>query len=144
MPATEKFQPLITSSKMQSGCDFIYYFFSCSAQCVLDSIPHQQFGPLSMKIKCTAKPVLKLRELNSCQSCTHRYKLAAAQVEGWSPSGQHSRGKFIFLTLGIWHFIPSEFTARPKAPEMLNDAVFLEINTSYGETGHGFLSKVFF
>lgn len=74
-----------------------------------------------MKIKCFPKPVLNLRELNSCQSCIHRYKLAKAQVEGWSPSGQHSRGNYMFLMLGIWHFIPSEFTARPKAPEQKPD-----------------------
>lgn len=98
----------------------IFNFFF-SVQYILNSIPHQQFGSPSMKIKCFPKPVLNLRELNSCQSCIHRYKLAKAQVEGWSPSGQHSRGNYMFLMLGIWHFIPSEFTARPKAPEQKPD-----------------------
>lgn len=106
---------------MQPGCDFFFFFFFCWVQCILDSIPHQQFGSLSMKIKCIPKLVLKLKELNSCQSCIHRYKLAKEQVEGWSPSGQHSHGNYMFLTLGIWHFIPSEFTARHKAPEQNPD-----------------------
>lgn len=121
MPATEHFQPLIASSKMQSGCDF-YFFFFCCVQCVLDSIPHQQFGSLSMKIKWIPKPVLKLRELNSCQSCIHGYKLAKAQVEGWSPSGQRSRGNCMFpLHWGFGISLPSEFTASHKAPEQNPD-----------------------
>lgn len=91
----------------------IFNFFF-SVQYILNSIPHQQFGSPSMKIKCFPKSVLNLRELNSCQSCIHRYKLAKAQVEGWSPSGQHSCGNYMFLMLGIWHFIPSEFIASQR------------------------------
>lgn len=70
-----------------------------------------------MKIKLIPNPVLKLREFNSCQSCTRRYKLAPAQAGRWPPSGQLSCVNHVFLMLGIWHCIFSGFTARHKAPE---------------------------
>lgn len=70
-----------------------------------------------MKIKRIPNPVLKLREFNSCQSCTRRYELAPAQAGRWPPSGQLACVNYVFLMLGIWHCIFSGFTARHKAPE---------------------------
>lgn len=70
------------SYRIVSGTNYLFQyivrlrFFFCWVQWAVDSIPHQQFGSLSMKIKCIEKPVLKLREFNSCQSCIQRYKLA--------------------------------------------------------------------